>query len=203
MASAQPARHLHVVNGQFVDDQTGEVIPPEIGRLQEEIAQLKLDLKMAQRDVKTKNRQISMLEQDRVQQRIQHPRRADIQRIATYWHRKCRPEDYARATRRIHPMSDDRFDAIAAILDQKEQVVGAGGKRRWEQKYTLEMCRAAIDGAKFDPFEKKQKNGRAKRFDDLALIFRDGAHFEDFRDRAPVSLAEPFVPAGRDLLLRA
>jgi hypothetical protein len=181
---AQPARHLSVVGDHVIDDD-GEVVTP--ADLQREVEKLRVDLKMAQRDVMRKNRLLAELERDRAQERIDYARREDVQRIATYWHRKCRPEDYARAKRRINPMSPERFDAVRGILDQERLVVVPGQKRRArEPVYSMEQCKAAIDGAAFDFFSKQRKNGTVEHFNDLELIFRDGKNFERFVARAPV-----------------
>ncbi len=48
-----------------------------------------------------------------------------------------------------------------------------------------DACRRAIDGAAFDPFTTRRKNGTAKRHDGFELIFRDSGKFEEFVNRAP------------------
>lgn len=182
-----PARHLRVIE---VDDDVGEVLPVEqhraVEQLEAENAKLRDELKMAHRDIDAKNRRILEMERDRAAERLEYERYADVERIATYWHRKCRPGDYARAKPRINPMSPERFDAVRGILDQERLIAVPGKKRRQRVlAYTLEDCKLAIDGAAFDHFVKKRKNGSERHFDDLELIFRDGKHFEEFRDCAP------------------
>lgn len=53
-----------------------------------------------------------------------------------------------------------------------------------------ELCHRAIDGAAFDPFETKRKNGSTKRHDDWSLIFRDDEKFEEMANRAPISVKD-------------
>jgi hypothetical protein len=180
--SAEPARHLRVV-----DTDTGEVLTGTgLAELQAEVEKLRVDLKMAQRDVKAKNRRISELERNKAQERLDYERRADVERIATYWHRKCRPDDFALERPRVNPMSPERFDAVRGILDQEVPVPIEGKKRcRHVPAYSMEECKAAIDGAAFDHFSKQRRNGSWEHFDDLELIFRSGKHFEGFRDKAP------------------
>lgn len=175
------APNLHLVGDALVNE-NGEIVPREVAKLQDEVEKLKIDLKMAQRDVKAKNRRLAELERDRARERLDHPRYADIERVARYWHRKCRE-----GSARVNPMSPDRFDAIACVLEQERIVVDADTrKKRREPMYTLEDCKAAVDGAHFDHFSKQRKNGSWQHYDDLELIFRDGKRFEEFRDRAPV-----------------
>jgi hypothetical protein len=177
------ASHLRVVE---VDNYSGEVEGVDVKQLVAEVEKLRVDLKMAQRDVKAKNRRISELERNKAQERLDYERRADVERIATYWHRKCRPDDFARETPRVNPMSPERFDAVRGILDQERLVPVEGQRRaRREPTYSLEECKAAIDGAAFDHFSKQRRNGSWEHFDDLELIFRSGKHFEGFRDKAP------------------
>jgi hypothetical protein len=71
---AQPARHLSVVGDHVIDDD-GELVTP--ADLQREVEKLRVDLKMAQRDVMRKNRRIAELEQDKARERMEYPRRAD------------------------------------------------------------------------------------------------------------------------------
>ena len=49
----------------------------------------------------------------------------------------------------------------------------------------VELCRRAVEGAAYDPFVTKRKNGSPKRHDGWELIFRDDQHFEEFCNKAP------------------
>lgn len=53
------------------------------------------------------------------------------------------------------------------------------------EAHGIDLCRRAIDGAAFDPFTTRRKNGSTKRHDGWELIFRDDAKFEEFANRAP------------------
>lgn len=182
--SALPQRHLHVVSDRVADD-NGEVVTPEA--LVAEIEKLRTDLKMAQRDVRTKNRRISELERDRVRERLEHPDRELILRVCSYWHRKCRGGDP-----RVKPDTPDRFDAVAALVEMEHIVKDEQGRRRRERVYPPEAFKEAIDGARFDHFAKPRKNGSMQHYDDLELICRSAARFDEFRARAPrVSVPAP------------
>jgi hypothetical protein len=178
--SAQPARHLRVVE---VNDETGEAAGIDVEQLVVEVEKLRTDLAMAQRDVKTKNRRISELERDKARERLEHPDRKLIERVCTYWHRRCRAGDA-----RINPMSPARFDAVAGLVEMTEVgIVEVDGKRRRRKKrrYEPEDFKMAIDGAHFDHYVKVRKNGTEQHFDDLELICRDSKQFEEFRARVP------------------
>jgi hypothetical protein len=179
-------------NLRVVNSDTGEVEPNSlVARLRAEIDRLKTDLKMAKRDVTAKNRRIAEFERSKVRERLDYERYEDVQRIATYWHRKCRG-----GNSRVNPMAPARFDAVRGILDQTRIVVDEDtGRKRHEPFYSMEDCRDAVDGAAFDHFSKQRKNGTWEHFDDLELIFRDSKQFENFRDRAPRLAVSP---AARD-----
>lgn len=175
----EPVRHLRRVdnNGQVHDE------PPEIAKLKAEIEQLQTDLKMAQRDVKAKNRRIAELQRNKVRERLGYERYDDVERIARYWHKKCR-----QGNSRCNPMAPDRFDAVRGLLEQERIVVDAEtGEKRREPMYTLQQFKAAIDGAAFDCFVTKRKNGSVQLHDDLELICRSSKHFEEFVAKAPPS----------------
>jgi hypothetical protein len=169
----QAARHLYAVKDR-VADENGELVSPE--QLVAEIEKLRVDLKMAQRDVKSKNRRINELEFNAAQDRLTYPRRADVERIFDYWRRKT---GHAKAA--LTPL---RFDAIRGILDQQNSDI-VNGRRVKEPAYTLEQCKLAVDGLAFDHFSKPRKNGSVQVFDDVELAFRDGKHFEEFVKKAP------------------
>lgn len=184
--SAKPARHLALVELDGQGQIVGRVDSDALKQMEAELAEIKTKFKMAQRDVAAKNLRIANLEADRVHERLHYERYADVARIARYWHRKIHG-----GNPRINPMAPNRFDAVRGILDQERIVWDdppEGKKRRRkrsEPAYTLEECKAAIDGAAFDHFVKKRKNGSEQHYHDLELIFRDSSHFEEFRDRCP------------------
>jgi hypothetical protein len=175
-----PARHLTVVPGGITDD-NGEIVPPH--RLLAEIEKLQTDLQMAQRDVKTKNRRIAELERDKAAERLNHPQRELILRVCRYWHAKCR-----RGDPRVKPDTPHRFDAVAALVDLEELIPLAerdpdGPKFR--RVYGPEAFKEAIDGAAYDPFCKRRKNGTVARYDDLETICKSAAKLDEFRARRP------------------
>lgn len=174
--SAQPARHLHVVDGQFFDD-NGEVVTREMADLLDELAKVKTDLKMAKRDVTAKNRKIAELEADKAWERENYDRRPDVERIHSYWQRK---------TGRRGALTPLRFDAVRGILEQMAVVRDeATGKLVKQPAYALEDFKTAIDGCAFDHYSKPRKNGSVQHFDDLEFICRDGKNFEECMRRAP------------------
>lgn len=180
--SAQPApsRHLHLVN------EDGEVVPSsKLEELQEQLEKLKVDLKMAQRDVKAKNRRIAELEANKIAERLNYERRGDVERILKYWWRKCR-----NANPRVQYMSPDRFDLIRELLDSEETIIEQipGKKRavkRREPRNRLEDFKAAIDGAHFDGYSKPRKNGSVVTYDDITTICKSQASFDEHIKKAP------------------
>lgn len=179
--SAKPARHL-----ALVDLNTGEKLDSrELGAMQHELEELRTKFKMAQRDVAAKNLRIAALETDKARARLDYERYGDVERIARYWHRKHG------ANPRVNPMSPGRFDAVRGILEQERVIFeepAPGRKRRTrrvEPMYTMEECKAAVDGNAFDHFSKKRRNGSEQHYTDLEFVFRDSAHFEECRSRCP------------------
>jgi hypothetical protein len=108
---------------------------------------------------------------------------------------------YADATRdREAEARRSRFWPVAQELHSHWRGVCSHPRSKWTadtfwlvephlRTYGEDMCRRAIDGAAYDPFTKKRKNGSLKRFDDWSLIFRDSMHVEDFANRAPRTVA--------------
>lgn len=92
----------------------------------------------------------------------EHERWTVVEELFIYWRIHCR-----------HPKS--RFSAKR--FHQALPYIEAHGE---------DLCRRAIDGAAFDPFTTRRKNGSVKRHDDWALIFRDDAKFEEMCNRAPL-----------------
>lgn len=186
--AALPARKLHLVGNDLVDDETGEVVPKEVASLLEQVEALKVDKKMLRRDITAKNRRLAELERNKVEERLHYERRAEIERVATYWHRKCRAEDYARPVPKVQPMAPDRFDAVRGILEIERIIVDEEtGKKRRESFYSPEDFKRAIDGASFDPFKTQRKNGSWQTHDDLELICRSSKHFDEFIQKAPAA----------------
>lgn len=171
----EPPRGLHVVGG------SGEIVEHrETAKLLAQIEKLKVDKKMALRDVATKNRKIAELEANKVRERLDYERRGDVERVWSYWRRRCGHEKAA-----LTPM---RFDAIRGILEQEEIVVDAEtGKRQRRLAYELADFKTAVDGCAFDHYSKPRKNGSIQHFDDIEWICRDGKNFEECMARAPAA----------------
>jgi hypothetical protein len=187
--SAQPSRHLALVELNDGGEIVGRVESDALQRLEQDLEKAKLDLKMAQRDVKAKNRRIAELERQKARERLEHPRYSDAVRVAKYWWLKCRA-----GNTRINYKTPDRLDAVLALMEIEEIVVDADTKkRRREPHYAMEHFKAAIDGAAFDHFVKARKNGSEQHYDDLELICRTAAKFDEFVARCPYELV-PLAP---------
>jgi hypothetical protein len=89
--------------------------------------------------------------------------------VFRYWQEKCK-----------HPRAEWRLDRFELI-------------RPYIRDYGPKMCRRAIDGAAFDPFITRRKNGTRVVHDKLTTIFQSSDKFEDFCNRAP--LEGPGCPA--------
>jgi hypothetical protein len=179
--SAQPARHLALVELDDGGEIVGRVTSDALKTLEADLEKAKVDLKMAQRDVKSKNRRIAELERQKSRERLEHPRYSDAVRVAKYWWLKCRAGD-----KRVNYKTPDRLDAVLALMEIEEIVVDADTKKkRREPHYSMEAFKAAVDGAHFDHFVKARKNGSEQHYDDLELICRSAAKFDEFVARSP------------------
>jgi hypothetical protein len=159
-----------------VDLDTGEIVNPEIARLQDRIAELEGALRDANADLVSKRAQITRLKKDKAEERTRYSRRADVARVHRYWQKRLGVKQ---------GLTADRFDAIRDRLEETELRIVDGKAEKvaiWEFP---EDFKRAVDGAWFDPFITVMKNGRKKYHDDLALIFRDGKTMQSFIDRAP------------------
>jgi hypothetical protein len=159
-----------------VDLDSGEVVDPEIAVLQSRVQSLEEALKDAEKELRVKRAQITKLKKDAVKERLEYERREDVARVHDYWNRRM---DHKQA------LTADRFDAVRGMLEEK-RIVLRDGKAVKEPAFEFpEDFKRAIDGGWFDPFVTKMRNGREKRHNDLALIFRDGKTMQSFIDRAP------------------
>lgn len=121
-------------------------------------------LKGAERDINAWRLRYADLVRDAEAEAKADPLWDDCRALFDHWRETCR-----------HPRARftlDRFNLL----------------RPWLKRYGPDDCRRAVDGAAFDAFETKRKNGSVKRHDGLGLIFRDAEHFEDFANRAPREL---------------
>lgn len=168
---SEPLRRLVAV-----DADSGEVINPEVVRLQEQVEALQAALKEAEADLVTKRSQITRLKRDKAEERTKYPRREDVVRVHAYWQKRL-------GTKKA--LTADRFDAIKGMLEETRLEIVDQRAQKVHAFEFPEDFKAAIDGAWFDPFTKQMKNGKVQKFDDLALIFRDGKTMQSFIDRAP------------------
>jgi hypothetical protein len=151
----EAARHLRAV------DQHGEIADLDVAGLQHELEQTKAELELLQQDFLKKLAEIRRLKADKERERKSYVWRETVERIFDYWREACR-----------HPnskLTGDRFDAVRWALDSG---------------YTEAQIMLAIDGAAFDPFVTRQRNGRMKRHDDLALL-NEGKRIEAWACKAP------------------
>lgn len=171
--SAEPAPLRRLV---AVDADSGEVVNPEVARLQERVADLEQALRDAEVELRAKRAQITRLKRDKAEERSHYSRRDDVRRVHKYWNRRLGHKQ---------GLTADRFDAIKDRLEETELRIVDGRAEKVHIWEFPEDFKRAIDGAWFDPATKVQRNGKIKKFDDLELIFRDGSHMQSFIERAP------------------
>jgi ribosomal protein S15P/S13E len=160
-----------------VDLDTGEKVSPEVAMLQERIASLEEALHEAEKDLRVKRGQLTKLKKDVAKERFAYARAEDVRRIHDYWQRRMGHKQ---------ALTGDRFDAVRGILEETRLEISDGKAKKQPAFKFPDDFKAAIDGAWLDPYSVKQKNGRLKKFQDLALICRDGKTFQSFIDRAPI-----------------
>lgn len=171
--SAEPAPLRRLA---AVDLNSGEVVDPEVVRLQERIANLEQALREAEADLVTKRAMVTRLKRDKAEERTKYDRRGDVVKVHQYWQRRL-------GTKKA--LTADRFDAIKGMLEETRlEIVDQRAQKVFAFEFPADFKRA-VDGAWFDPFSKVMKNGRTQKFDDLALIFRDAKTMQSFIDRAP------------------
>ena len=152
-------RHLHAVPLA-----PGEVVPDCAGCIarQDEIDGLK-------REVSTLAGKLTKAKRDKEAEARRHEFWPYAVELFAYWKERCN-----------HPRSDfglDRFDAVLPFLKSK------GYGKCVEDR--VRLCQRAIEGAAFDPYVTRRKNGSTKKHDDWMLIFRDRDKFEEFCNKAP------------------
>lgn len=118
-----------------------------------------------ERDIRGWTTRYAQLERDRVADAMRHELWDQAEELFGYWRLRCK-----------HPRSKFTFDRFEVV-------------RPYLQKYGIDTCKKAIDGAAFDPYTTTLRNGRTKRHDDWGLIFRDADKLESFVNRAPIEKA--------------
>lgn len=113
------------------------------------------------RDLRAEHARFESLRRDKAAEAKKNPLWPKAMELFAYWREQCK-----------HPRARftvDRFELIAPFIDS----------------HGLDACKLAVDGAAYEPFETKRRNGSVKRHDGLALIFRSAEKLEEFACRAP------------------
>jgi hypothetical protein len=173
-AAPQPAPRRRLV---AVDADSGEVVNPEVVALTERIASLEAAIHDLEAERRVQRGVITKLKKDKAQERVHYKDREKVEKVHQYWNRRL-GHDLA--------LTADRFDAVKGMLEERRIVVVDGKAKKVPSFEYPADFKLAIDGAWYDPFQTPMKNGRVKKHDDLALIFRDGKTMQSFIDRAPV-----------------
>jgi len=155
------ARHLRPVEDEvdplLVHPDSGE----RLGVLSDHVQHLHDQIAGLETDVRAWRTRHANLKRDKEQEARKHALWPAAVEVFKHWQQTCR-----------HPRSQftaERFWLVEPFL----------------ARHGKELCMMAIDGAAFDPFTKKRKNGSVKRFDDWELIFRNEGKTEEFVNRAP------------------
>lgn len=159
--AAPQQRHLKAVEGEPVFIVVLAATGERLGELSDDPFQLADQLAGAQTEINGWRTRYANLKRDKDREARRDERWPRAKEIFDYWRQKCN-----------HPRSQfdaDRFYLIAPFID----------------RYGVEMCKRAIDGAAYDPFTKRLKNGAVQRYDSIELIFRNADKFESFCNRAP------------------
>lgn len=169
---ASPAeRPLRLVpTGEVPDD-----APQTLAEALDVIAEMRDQLDGAEKDVRAWRTRYAILKRDKDREAKNSEWWPIAKRVFDYWRDRCR-----------HPrcaFTIERFRLIEPFLTDSQY-----GETLPEREA---LCRRAIDGAAYDPFITKRKNGTSKRHDGIELIFRSPEKFEEFCNRAPRNDATP------------
>jgi hypothetical protein len=155
--SAKPAPHLAVVaNAHVADIESGEIAPQCPS-----CEALAVQLRGAETEVRAWRARYANLEGEKDAEARADKAWPTVVRLFGYWQRKC---GYPGAK-----FTPKRFRLAQPLL----------------KKFGLEACIRAIDGAAYDPYVTKQRNGKPKLHSGFDLIFRDAEKLENFRDKVP------------------
>jgi hypothetical protein len=157
--SAEPAPdrpHLRVV------DDAGELhdVPAEKSEALRLVAELERQVQLLENDLQGKRLAIDRLKADREQQALASPETPKVELVHVVWRKafgKRRPLHYA----------------------DRENIAGA------VKKLGLALCLRALAGAHFDPYTRRLRNGKLKRFDDLNTVFKNYGAVAEHAERAP------------------
>lgn len=167
---AEAARHLYVVHDRIADE-NGEVVSPE--RLLHDLQAAETQVRMLERERAGQQLKIAALERDKAKEREKHPLKEKIERVHSYWQRRC---NHPRAG-----LDDETFFKIAELMELKVK------PRSDEREFSYpDDFKLAIDGVWFDPWIKTQKNGRRVRHDELSRVFKNADSMREYIGKAPV-----------------
>lgn len=145
------------------------LVNPETGEITDEAcpncADLTYKLEELTRKYHGSLSQIGRLRADKGREARAHELFPTVKELFDYWRDRCK-----------HPGSKFTPERFWQAVDIVEE-------------YGEAACRRAIDGAAYDPWITKRKNGSEKRHDAWDLVFKSSAKMEDFANRAPRSRA--------------
>lgn len=160
--STSTLHSLDLESGEIPADLTvGEAVH-EIQRQRDVIAGL-------ERDIRGWAIRYADLDRDKEREAREDPLWPVARDLFDYWRETCG-----------HPRPGwgrDRFELLRPFLKSK-----AYGETLEDR---IAMCKRAIDGAAYDPYRTRRRNGTYKTHDGWDLIFRDRAHMEEFVNKAP------------------
>lgn len=154
----EAARHL-----QLLDPDTGEVAAdaPSYADALHLLAEKEDVIAGLESEIRSLASKLTKARRDKLREAQDSDDWPKVREVFDYWRKVCN-----------HPKS--KFD-----LTRFEQI------RPYLNKYGLELCKLAVDGAGFEPYITARKNGTAKRHDGIDLVFRSADKFEEFCNRAP------------------
>jgi hypothetical protein len=148
---------------RVINSETGEIERTTCAGCNDLLAQLNAtltDRDLAEKEIRRQRVQINALKKDRERERETYAARARVEKLFADWQRIVGKKN--------SKMGPARFDAL---------------KKMVELGYTDEQFELAFYGAKHNPFVKD-----GKRFQDLELICRNEAKFEDFANRGAAAV---------------
>lgn len=141
----------------LADPATGEVFDEECPSCLE----LRAQLAGMEKDIRAWRSRYAGAVADKQKAAKMNPLWAEAIELFRYWQEAC---DHKRSKWTV-----DRFELLEPYI----------------REYGPKMCRRAIDGAAYDPFVTRRKNGSRRRHDGIDLIFRSADKFEEMVNRAP------------------
>ena len=141
---------------RLIDGGTGEIVSDD------HVQALRDQIAGLERDIRGWRARYADLKRDKTAEARAHKLWPEVVELFQHWQRVCH-----------HPKSAFTADRFWLAMP-------------FVERHGVELVRRAIDGAAFDPYVTRRKNGTTKRHDDWGLIFRDQDKFENFANRAPI-----------------